>query len=172
MFLISGCLLGYNCKYNGGNNRCEAVKAFAETESFFAVCPETAGGLPVPRPPAEQRDGSVFDKDGQDVTYAFVRGSRESMLLSEKEAKRRGERIEGAVLKARSPSCGCGEIYDGTFSGKTRAGNGIFAEMLTAKGIPVFTEETLPSLLAEREAAVLSKKDEYPDIPKDGMDGK
>lgn len=171
MFLISGCLLGYNCKYNGGNNRCSAARAFAKAESCFAVCPETAGGLPVPRVPAERRDGRVFDKDGQDVTYAFVRGSRESMLLSEKEAERRGEQIEGAVLKARSPSCGCGEIYDGTFSGKTTAGNGVFTEMLMAKGIPVFTEEMLSFLLAERDAAE-SSKDGKPAAPKDGMDGK
>ncbi len=143
MYLISGCLLGQNCKYNGGNNACEAVKGFAKMHSFFAVCPETAGGLPVPRPPAERRDGGVFDKDGRDVTYAFVRGSEICLSEALSEAKRRGEEIEGAVLKARSPSCGCGSIYDGTFTGKIVSGNGIFVQMLLSKGIPVYTEDTL-----------------------------
>lgn len=146
MYLISGCLLGHNCKYSGGNNLHGDVKKFAERCSFFAVCPETAGELPVPRPPAERRDGGVFDKDGQDVTFAFVRGSEKCLAAAEAEAQRRGEPIEGAVLKARSPSCGRGVIYDGTFTGRTAAGDGIFTEMLLARGIPVYTEETLDEL--------------------------
>lgn len=146
MYLISGCLLGHNCKYSGGNNLCGDVKKFAEEHSFFAVCPETAGELPVPRPPAERRDGGIFDKDGRDVTYAFVRGSERCMEAAETEARRRGETIEGAVLKARSPSCGRGVIYDGTFTGRTVPGDGVFTEMLLERGIPVYTEDTLGEL--------------------------
>ena len=119
------------------------------------MCPETAGELPVPRPPAERLGGRVFDKDGQDVTYAFVRGSEKCMEAAEAEARRRGEKIEGAVLKARRPSCGRGVIYDGTFTGRTIPGDGVFTEMLLERGIPVYTEDTLKELeeLVKRRGA-------------------
>ena len=145
MYLISGCLLGHNCKYSGGNNLCGDVKKFAEEHSFFAVCPETAGKLPVPRPPAERRDGGVFDKDGRDVTYAFVRGSEKCMEDSAAEARRCGETIEGAVLKARSPSCGRGVIYDGTFTGRTVPATAFLPRCCSSAGFPCIRKIRLGS---------------------------
>ncbi|MBE6030537.1 MAG: DUF523 domain-containing protein [Clostridiales bacterium] len=149
MVIISACLLGHDCKYSGGNNFCEGIAELAKKESICLVCPETAGELPVPRPPAEIIGDKVIDKNGKDVTENFVRGSELCLEKILKEAKDRGEEIEKAILKARSPSCGAGLIYDGTFSGVTVEGNGIFADMLVKMGIPVYNEEnyTIPEEL-------------------------
>jgi uncharacterized protein YbbK (DUF523 family) len=143
MYIISSCLLGNNCKYNGGNNLNEQVQAFCAGHSWFAVCPETAGGLKSPRPPAEHIDGRIVDKEGKDLTEAFQRGARISLELAEAEARRRNETIEGAVLKARSPSCGSGRIYDGTFSGKLVPGDGCLVELLREKEIKVISEKEI-----------------------------
>ncbi len=140
MVIVSACLTGCNCKYSGGNNLCPEIAKLAEEENAFLVCPETAGELPVPRPPAEIIDGRVIDCDGRDVTDAFVRGSKKCFDEALAEAGRRSEKIEKAILKAKSPSCGTGLIYDGTFSGVTIEGNGIFADMLAKQGIPLFDE--------------------------------
>lgn len=141
MYIISGCLLGHNCKYSGGNNRNEEVIKFCENHKFISVCPETAGGLPSPRPPAERIGDKVIAKDGRDVTEEFVRGAEISLKNCFETAAIMGETLEGAILKANSPSCGCGKIYDGTFSGTVINGNGVFAEMLKAEGIEVITEK-------------------------------
>ncbi len=191
MYIISGCLLGIPCKYNGGSNDCQWVKDFAAAHDHVVVCPETAGGLPVPRHPAEQvwmpldwkamaasakpsgiagadadgpapdRDSPereevlcIIDREGKDLTEAFLRGSMACLeqVLLEAE-KRKFETmslsptnmadgiIEGAILKAHSPSCGSGKIYDGTFTHTLTAGDGVFAALLKAHGIPVYTEE-------------------------------
>ena len=155
MYIISGCLLGFPCKYDGTDNSCEWVKEFAAFNDYVAVCPEVAGGLGVPRPPAEQVWFPV-DKKAADseVTEAFFQGARASLekVLQEAE-KRKFETmsisptnmadgiIEGAILKAHSPSCGSGKIYDGTFTRTLTAGDGVFAALLKAHGIPVYTEE-------------------------------
>ena len=138
MYIISACLLGENVKYSGGNNYSEAVCQFLKDKSFMAVCPETEGGLPVPRTPSERVGEKVLDKTGRDVTAFFEKGARRCLekILEETDP---GE-IEGAILKARSPSCGSGEIYDGSFSGITVRGDGVFTELLRSKGIPVYTE--------------------------------
>ena len=141
MYIISACLLGCNCKYNGGNNANEAVVRFTKERKYIMICPETAGGLTSPRPPAEIQNGRVIDKEGKDVTVAFVRGSEVSLERVSTESQQVGEPIEGAVLKANSPSCGCGQIYDGSFSGTLTDGDGIFAAMLRERGIPLMTEE-------------------------------
>lgn len=140
MVIVSACLMGCNCKYNGGNNLSSKVAELADRESIFLVCPETSGGLPVPRPPAEIKESRVMDCNGNDVTDAFLSGSKKCFDEAAAEAKKRGESIEMAVLKARSPSCGSGLVYDGTFSGNLVPGNGVFADMLISAGIPVYSE--------------------------------
>ena len=132
--LVSACLLGENCKWDGGNNRNERVIAFCAGRDVVPVCPEVAGGLPVPRTPSEILDGRVVARDGADVDAAFRRGAQASLALYG------GKPIDLAVLKARSPSCGKGCVYDGSFSGTLVPGDGVFAAMLKERGVPVFTE--------------------------------
>ncbi len=141
MYIISRCLLGYNCKYNGGNNRNEAVIEFCRTHRYVAICPETAGKLPSPRPPAEKVGDRIVDKEGRDVTDFFEAGATLCMQACLDAAEREGEPLEGAILKANSPSCGFGKIYDGTFSGTLTNGNGVFADQIHRCGIDVITEK-------------------------------
>lgn len=128
---VSACLLGQNCKYNGGNNRNEAVLQFLEGKDVIPVCPEVLGGLSVPRIPAELRDGVAWNKNGENVDVAFKRGV-ELTLKALKE-----EDIELAVLQSRSPTCGVKQIYDGTFTGTLIEGQGLLAKALMEKGYKV-----------------------------------
>lgn len=137
MIFVSACLLGENCKYSGGNNRNEAVLAFLNDKTYLAVCPECAGGLPIPRPPAEILKGRVVNKEGEDVTAEFMLGAEKTLALAKEHQP------ELCLLKANSPSCGCGQIYDGTFSGKKVPGNGKTAELLLENGFTVMTEKEL-----------------------------
>ena len=138
MYIISRCLLGFDCKYDGGNNRNEDVIEFCRTHDYVTVCPETAGGLTSPRDPAEivpVEDGwfKVLTKNGEDVTRAFDKGAQLSLssVLVEQASRKRGScQIEGAILKSRSPSCGSGAVYDGSFSGTLTGGNGLFTDKL------------------------------------------
>ena len=132
--LVSACLLGTDCKYNGGNNFNKKVSYLADRHTIIPVCPEKLGGLPIPRPPAEIKCGRVINKDGEDVTKAFITGA-EAVL---KIAKKYDCKI--AVLKANSPSCGSGKIYDGNFNKTLISGNGICAKMLIDNNIKVLTE--------------------------------
>ena len=141
MYIVSACLLGQNCKYNGGNNRNEDVVEFCKTHRHVTVCPESAGRLPSPRPPAEKVGNRILDKNGNDLTEAFIRGADISLKSCMEMARLSGEEIEGAILKANSPSCGVGHIYDGTFSGTLTEGNGVFAGMLRRLGIEIITEK-------------------------------
>lgn len=141
MFVISGCLLGHNCKYNGGNNRNEDVIEFSKTHEHIVVCPESAGNLPCPRLPAERVGTRIVDKDGNDVTDSFLKGAEISLNTCLKLSEIKGEPLEGAILKANSPSCGYGKIYDGTFSGRLVEGNGVFASMLARYGVEIITEK-------------------------------
>ena len=134
---VSACLLGAPVRYDGGAKPCPEVLELAEKVEVVRVCPETASGLPVPRPPAEQRDGRVFLSDGRDVTAEFARGADLSLA-----AVRRSP-VSLAVLKAKSPSCGVGLVYDGTYTGRLVAGQGVFAERLAREGICVVTEDTV-----------------------------
>lgn len=136
---ISACLLGAPVRYDGGSKPVPEVIELAEKEGVevLRVCPETASGLPVPRPPAEQRGGRVLLADGRDVTEEFALGSR----LCGDDVVRSGARL--AVLKAKSPSCGVGLVYDGTYSGRLVAGQGVFAARLDEEGICVVTEDTV-----------------------------
>ncbi len=140
MYIISGCLLGENCKYNGGNNFTDWVLEFSKKHNFISVCPEIMGGLEAPRSPVEIVNGRAINMLGEDVTDAFVKGCE---LVWEKTlayAKELGEEIEGAILKAKSPSCGSGIIYDGTFSHIETEGNGFLAAYLKGKGIKIVNE--------------------------------
>ena len=141
MYIVSACLLGQHCKYNGGNNRNEDVVEFCRTHKYVTVCPESAGRLPSPRPPAEKVGSKIMDKNGNDLTEAFIRGAEISLKSCMEMARLSGEEIEGAILKANSPSCGVGHIYDGTFSGTLTEGNGVFAGMLRRLGIETITEK-------------------------------
>ena len=134
-------MLGHDCKYNGGNNRNEDVIKFCEQHRHVVVCPESAGKLPTPRPPAERQGAKIIDKEGKDVTEAFVNGATVSLQTCLQLAEYSGEELKGAILKANSPSCGCGQIYDGTFSGTLTEGDGVFAEMLKKRGIQIITEK-------------------------------
>ena len=134
--LISACLLGQNCKYSGGNNALpeKTLDALRERYCLIPVCPECAGGLPVPRVPAERRGTKVMTRDGRDVTKEYQKGAGEAARLYQLL------RCDCAILKGRSPSCGCGEIYDGSFSGRLIPGDGVTAELLKAEGVEVLGE--------------------------------
>ncbi len=135
--LVSACLLGENCKYNGGNNYNTKVIEFIRGNEVIAVCPEVLGGLSVPRKPAEITDGTIMTEDGTSVDREF----REGAALALRQAL--NEKVDMAVLQSRSPSCGVNQIYDGTFSGKLTEGQGVFAEMLKTAGIKVFDAEDI-----------------------------
>lgn len=140
MYIISGCLLGENCKYSGGNNYTDWVVKFCKVHNFISVCPEVAGGLKVPRAPVEIIEGRAVDANGRDVTKEFVLGCEAVWRAALDESQRLGEPIEGAVLKAKSPSCGKGIIYDGTFSHQTTEGDGFLSKYLKEKNIKVISE--------------------------------
>ena len=135
--LISACLLGVDCKYDGGNNRLPDEKlARLKTEyELIPVCPEAYGGLTTPRTPSERFGDGVVSKTGRDVTAEFQRGAEAALHLAQVFD------IKTAILKENSPSCGCGMIYDGTFSGTLTEGNGVFAGMLRRLGIETITEK-------------------------------
>lgn len=141
MYIISACLLGENCKYNGGNNLCQWVADFAKNHSHIAVCPETQAGLPAPRPPAEITGCRVIDREGKDLTEEFCQGAEASYEIAKSAAQKAGEPIEGAILKAKSPSCGRDKIYDGTFSDRLTDGDGYLVRLLKNDKINVITEK-------------------------------
>lgn len=138
--LVSACLPGKVCRYNGAGKRDARVCALNERFELVPVCPEELGGLSTPRPCAERRDGRVVTVDGADVTAAFLRGAEEALCI----AREQGIRL--AVLKAKSPSCGSGKIYDGSFSGRLIPGDGVAAALFKEAGITVITEEELDRL--------------------------
>lgn len=135
--LVSACLLGINCKYDGGNNLKEELKELADLHNLVPFCPEVYGGLATPRIPSERLGEKVVNKEGSDVTENFVRGAMEALriaLLFD---------CKYAILKGKSPSCGSNKIYDGTFTGTLTDGDGITAELLKKHGITVITENEL-----------------------------
>ena len=137
MILVSACLAGVNCKYNGGNNYNDKIMELVKSGEAILVCPEQLGGLSTPRVPAEILDNKVITKDGKDVTKEYNRGAQEVLRLC-KELN-----ITKAILKANSPSCGCGSIYDGTFTSTKINGNGITTRLLLENGIEVVTEKDI-----------------------------
>ncbi|HNW04939.1 MAG TPA: DUF523 domain-containing protein [Oscillospiraceae bacterium] len=135
--LVSRCLLGCPCRYDGKSCPDGRVLALGKEHALIGVCPECDGGLPTPRPPAERRGESVVTASGADVTEAYRRGAEIALRLA-KELH-----ADYAVLKAKSPSCGRGMIYDGGFTGTLVPGNGVTAELLLQNGVPVKTENDL-----------------------------
>ena len=135
--MVSACLLGENCKYNGRNNLSEKVMKFIEGHEVIPVCPEVMGGLPTPRVPSEIVNGVVTMADGRIVDEEFRKGSQIGLNL----AKENG--VDLVILQSRSPSCGVKQIYDGTFSGNKIDGQGIFARLLTENGFRIVDVEDL-----------------------------
>ena len=143
--LISACLMGACCRYDGASKAHPLTAALAERHTLVPVCPEQLGGLPTPREPSERRADAVVSRSGTDVTAQFRRGAEQALHLA------RLYGCKAAVLKERSPSCGSGEVYDGTFSGRLTPGDGVTAALLKANGIAVYGESDLDALLAQPE---------------------
>lgn len=152
--LVSACLLGRPCRYDGKSCPSAAVAALGEAVEWVPVCPEVLGGLPTPRVPCErQKEGGILSKDGFSRTKEYEAGANAALLL----AKENGCRA--ALLKERSPSCGVHLIYDGSFSGQTISGMGLTAEKLQAAGIAVFSEQDLPGRMRELLSAAAPEEE-------------
>lgn len=134
---VSACLLGENCKYNGGNNYSEKVSQFVEGHELILVCPEVLGGLPTPRESAEIVNGIVSHKGGTSVDAEFRRGAEMALKIV------KDNQVDMVVLQSRSPSCGVNQIYDGSFTGKLIPGQGLFTALLKKNGIKVIDVEDL-----------------------------
>ena len=141
MILVSACLLGCACRYDGQSKPHPLAMELARQGRAVPVCPEQLGGLTTPRLPSERRGEQVVMRDGRDVTAEYRRGAEEALRLAELYGCR------AAVLKERSPSCGCGRIYDGTFTGTLRPGDGVTAEMLKAHGMQGYGESEIEQVL-------------------------
>ena len=139
--LISACLLGIGCRYDGGRVRKIDSAALLDKYELIPVCPEIYGGLPTPRIPSERIGDKVMMKDGTDVTENYNRGMEHTVMIAEALGARK------ALLKAKSPSCGKGYIYDGSFSGTLVSGNGVTAERLIELGFEVYTEDEIFKLI-------------------------
>lgn len=150
MILVSACLLGKNVKYNGEHNYNQDVIEFLKDKDYLPICPESAGGLSIPRLPSEIQGGTglevlsgtatVINQEGASVTEAFIKGAKTIEPLLKKY------NITMAILKENSPSCGTTAVYDGTFSKKKIPGMGVTAALLHAHGIPIYSEKNLPQI--------------------------
>ena len=155
MILVSACLLGENCKYDGSNNQNEELQAIFSEEELVPVCPERLAELPIPRPPAEieggtgedvlQNQAQVVNKEGDDLTDRFLAGARQAL------EKAVDNDCKIAIFKARSPSCGSKQIYSGDFDGNKKEGVGVTTALLERAGIRVFNENNLMEAKEARE---------------------
>ena len=137
MKLCSACLLGVKCRYDGRDKANHKVINLSRSETLIPICPEQLGGMTTPREPSERKGDKVFMKSGKDVTQKFIKGAEETLKIAKLfDAKE-------AVLKQKSPSCGSGKIYDGTFSGNVIEGDGVTASFLKSNGIRVMSEDDL-----------------------------
>ncbi len=137
MIIVSACLAGINCKYDGQNNSNQKVIKLVKEGNAIPVCPEQLGGLPTPRIPAEIIGNKVINKNGEDVTEYFLKGALESLKIAKLI------NCQKAIFKSNSPSCGFGKIYDGTFTGKLIDGNGICAQIFEKHNIQIITENEI-----------------------------
>lgn len=137
MKLVSACLAGIKCRWDGDSRPCEKVMELVRQGKAIPVCPEQLGGLTTPRTPAEQRGDKVFTKDGKDVTAEFKKGAEEALKIAKLA------NCKEAILKSKSPSCGFGKVYDGTFSGNLTKGDGVLAALLKKNNIKIITENDL-----------------------------
>jgi len=135
--LVSRCLLGIPCRYDGKSVPAEAVCALEKYATLVAVCPESDGGMPTPRIPSERQGDKVVNKAGEDTTAFFRRGAEMAREIAH------AKQIPFAILKEKSPSCGTHQIYDGSFTGRKVNGMGVAAELLTEAGLTVYSEEDL-----------------------------
>lgn len=141
IILVSACLLGHACRYDGQSKPHAGVAELLKKHTLVPICPEVQGGLPTPRPPAEIQDNRVVNSEGRDVTDFYQRGAQAALEL----AKILG--ADTAVLKQRSPSCGSGQIHNGKFDGGLVDGWGIAAKLLRDNGIAVYSENEVENLL-------------------------
>jgi len=138
MKLVSACLIGINCRYDGKSNTNRKCLKLFKRGGLIPVCPEQLGGLSTPREPAEiQKSGKILTKSRKDATKNFIKGAKETLKIA------KSLRVKEAILKSKSPSCSHGEIYDGNFSGKLIKGDGVTTALLKKNGIQVITEEDL-----------------------------
>ncbi len=144
-YVVSACLAGQACRYNGTARPCPEVTRLVEEGEAIPVCPEMLAGLGVPRACCEQKLGHIYTEDGRDITDAFNAGAKKALALALEAG------CAAAILKERSPSCGVTQIYDGTFSKRSIAGQGIWAAKLKAAGFLLFTEEDLPPDATSRD---------------------
>lgn len=138
LFVVSACLAGVACRYDGTSSPCPQVIELVARGQAIPLCPEVLGGLPTPRPPCEKCSGNIQDRHGNDCTAAFQQGARQALELAQQFG------ATAAILKTRSPSCGFGNIYDGTFSKTRTAGIGLWAALLQQAGMALYSEENLP----------------------------
>ena len=139
MILVSACLAGIDCRWDGENRLDPEIKELVDKKEAIALCPEVLGGRGIPRTKSEIRDGhgedvldgkaKVYDEKGKDVTNEFIKGAQVTLEIAKKH------NIKKAVLKSKSPSCGLGKIYDGSFKGKLVDGDGVTAVLLKREGI-------------------------------------
>ncbi len=137
-YVVSACLAGHFCRYDGRSHPCALVIRLVQSKLAVPLCPECLGGLETPRIPCECRDGRVISRDGRDMTEFFAHGAAVALELAKKEGCR------AAILKSRSPSCGFGLIYDGSFRGTLCRGEGVWAALLRRAGFALFSEDNLP----------------------------
>ncbi len=133
--LISACLMGEACRFDGQGKHNSELIELLKGKTLVPVCPEVEGGLPTPRPPAEIKGNGVFRGNGEDVSEAFKKGAS---ICTEKSIS---AQVSQAILKSRSPACGCGKIYDGSFSKTLIDGDGVFTQYLKAAGIDCISDE-------------------------------
>ena len=139
--LVIQCLLGCCCRYKGDHCQNEQVLSLAKEHTLIPVCPEQMGGLPTPRAPSEIVGSQVFSKSGKDVTKQFQQGANIALLIAKLN------QVDFVIMKLKSPSCGRGIIYDGTFTGKVKEGNGITVDLLLKNGFDVYSEEDIEKVL-------------------------
>lgn len=137
MYIVSACLCGIDCKYNGKNNYNEKIEELVKEGKAVLVCPEQMGGLKTPRDPSEIKEGKVVSNAGVDVTREYQKGAEETLKICKMVGATK------AILKSKSPSCGCGKVYDGTFTGALIDGDGITTKLLKENGIEVISSDEI-----------------------------
>ena len=153
-YFVSACLMGKKCKYNGGDNYDPDLVSLLKDDEIILICPETMGGLPIPRNPVELNDNRALDSDGNDYTFFFLKGV-ESVI-----EKSKIENPDAFILQPRSPSCGFGLIYDGTFSKTLLKGNGLLSQKILEKGYKIYNpssfkeenNQSITSITIDRES--------------------
>lgn len=135
--LVSACLFGCDCRYDGKNQKCEKLTELAKDNILIPVCPEQLGGLPTPRNPGERVGDKVISNKGADITAEYMKGAETALLIA------KTNNIDYCIFKTNSPSCGKGVIYDGTFTGGKKSGNGVTTDLFLKNGYTVLTENEI-----------------------------